>query len=109
MDLPTRLRILRAERGLTIGDAAERIGIGRDSLSYLEKGEHQPRDTTLARIARAYDVPLESLMTADPLVAGKAEAAGREGARRHFVTGERGMISWEVGKARPKRRKKRRR
>jgi transcriptional regulator with XRE-family HTH domain len=60
--LPTRLRVLRAERGLTLRDAEHQTGVDKDTLSKIERGLRHPHDITLAKLARAYDVPLEELL-----------------------------------------------
>jgi transcriptional regulator with XRE-family HTH domain len=71
-----RLRVLRAERGLSLTEAAERAGIQRQTLALLERGERHPHDPTLAKIAKGYGVPIEDLLE-EPALAGapgKAEA-----------------------------------
>jgi transcriptional regulator with XRE-family HTH domain len=60
--LAERLRIFRAQRGLTLVEAAERIGIGRDTLSDLERGRRHPVMPTLYKIAQGYGVPVEGLV-----------------------------------------------
>ena len=60
--LSRQLRVLRAERGLNIMEAAQLIGIGRDTLSELERGRRLPAVTTVARIAEGYGVPVEGLL-----------------------------------------------
>lgn len=60
--LPTRLRILRAERGLGLREAAELCGMTKETLSDLERGIRTGRDTTLAKIAKGYGVPLRDLI-----------------------------------------------
>ena len=68
-----RLRVLRAERGLSLTEAAERAGIQRQTLALLERGERHPHDPTLANIAKGYGVPVKDLLE-EPALAGKAEA-----------------------------------
>jgi transcriptional regulator with XRE-family HTH domain len=70
--LPARLRVLRARRGLTLIDAAEKIGIGRDTLSDLERGNRHPVMPTLAKIAEGYGVPVEELLEEEPVPLGEA-------------------------------------
>jgi transcriptional regulator with XRE-family HTH domain len=60
--LAMRLRVLRAERGLSLTEAAERAGIQRQTLALLERGERHPHDPTLAKIAKGYGVPVEDLL-----------------------------------------------
>ncbi len=76
--LPTRLRVLRAERGLSLRAAAEVVGLRPATLSSIERGQRTPHDVTLAKIAQGYGIELTELME-EPVLAGKAEApdAGR--------------------------------
>ncbi len=62
--LPKRLRVLRAERGLTIKQAAESAGVTRETLRELELGRRSPHEPTLAKIANAYGVPVVELLEA---------------------------------------------
>ncbi len=82
--LAERLRVLRAQRGLTLVEAAAKAGVGRDTLSNLERGRSHPVVPTLAKIAKGYGVPVEELLE-EPVAAGKAEApreAGPQEGRR---------------------------
>ena len=54
--LARKLRVLRAERALTMAQAAEGMGITRESLSYLEGGKRRISTMTLAKAARFYEV-----------------------------------------------------
>jgi transcriptional regulator with XRE-family HTH domain len=71
--LATKLRVLRAERGLTVRQVAELSGVAKETISQVERGERHPYDRTLAKLAHAYDVPVEELLE-EPALAGKAEA-----------------------------------
>jgi transcriptional regulator with XRE-family HTH domain len=64
--LAQKLRVLRAERGLTLRQAEQRTGVDKDTLSKLERGVRQPYDVTLSRIARGYGVPVTDLMEEEP-------------------------------------------
>jgi transcriptional regulator with XRE-family HTH domain len=77
--LPMRLRVLRAEKGWTVEEAADRAGLTRDSLSRLERGLRHPRATTLARIARAYGVDTEELLGLEEPALPKAPAPSKSG------------------------------
>ncbi len=71
--LARRLRLLRAERGWTLREAAPKLGVTPGTLSELERGVRHPQDVTLARIAKGYEVPVKELIE-EPALAGKAEA-----------------------------------
>jgi transcriptional regulator with XRE-family HTH domain len=70
-----RLRVLRAERGLSLTEAAERAGIQRQTLALLERGERLPHDPTLAKIAKGYGVPVEDLLE-EPVPLAEAQEEG---------------------------------
>ena len=76
--LAERLRVLRAQRGMTLVEAAEQVGVGRDTLSDLERGRRHPVMPTLAKIAQGYGVPVEDLLE-EPALAGKGEAPREAG------------------------------
>ena len=67
--LARKLRVLRAERGLTLREAAQRTGVDKDTLSKLERGIRHPHDVTISRLAKGYDVPVEELLE-EPALAG---------------------------------------
>jgi transcriptional regulator with XRE-family HTH domain len=60
--LATKLRVLRAERGLTVRQAAALSGVAKETISQVERGERHPYDRTLQKLASAYDVPLQELI-----------------------------------------------
>jgi transcriptional regulator with XRE-family HTH domain len=73
--LPGRLRLARARKGLTLRQAAEVIGVSKDTLSELERGRRHPHPSTLYKIAQGYGVSIgELLELEEPALAGKAEA-----------------------------------
>jgi len=88
--LATRLRVLRAERGLTVREVAELSGVAKETISQVERGERHPYDRTLAKLAKGYGVPVEDLLE-EPVLAGtpgKAEApqeTGRANVHRLFA------------------------
>lgn len=60
--LALKLCVLRAERGLTVRQAAELSGVTKETISRAERGKHHPHDYTLGKLSRAYGVhPLELL------------------------------------------------
>jgi transcriptional regulator with XRE-family HTH domain len=71
--LAHKLRVLRAERGLTLREAASRTGVAKETISDIERGLRRPHDPTLAKIAKGYGVPIKELIE-EPALEGKAEA-----------------------------------
>ena len=74
--LAHKLRILRAERGLTLREAASLTGVAKETISDIERGLRRPHDPTLAKIAKGYGVPIEELIE-EPLVLDRALDAAR--------------------------------
>ena len=60
--LGSRIRERRETVGLTQAELSTRAGIGRVTLTRIEKGEHSPRTETLTAIARALGVEVEDLI-----------------------------------------------
>jgi DNA-binding transcriptional MerR regulator/quercetin dioxygenase-like cupin family protein len=56
-----RFRRARRDRGLSLKDAAARVGISPAYLSALERGESEPSSHLIARIADAYLMPMSGL------------------------------------------------
>jgi transcriptional regulator with XRE-family HTH domain len=78
--LAERLRVLQAQRGLTLVEASAMTGVGRDTRSDLERGRRHPVMPTLSKIARGYDVPTEELLE-EPVATGRADASWGAGRR----------------------------
>lgn len=57
-----RIKQLREQKGLTQSELAEKSGLTVRSIQRLEKGENQARGDTVDRLAKAFDVPMESLL-----------------------------------------------
>ena len=68
----TRLKRLRARRGLTLTEVAASTGISKSTLSRLENGQRRPSLELLLPLALAYRVPLDDLAgapeTGDPRI-----------------------------------------
>jgi transcriptional regulator with XRE-family HTH domain len=62
--LGSRLRELRAKRGETLAETAERAGISPQYLSEIERGRKEPSSEMIAALAGALDTTLADL-TAD--------------------------------------------
>jgi transcriptional regulator with XRE-family HTH domain len=60
--LARKLRVLRAERGLTLREAEQLTGVDKDTLSKIERGLRHPYDVTLSKLARGYEVSVVDLL-----------------------------------------------
>ena len=60
--LGKNLKRLRAAKGLTQADVAKVVGITCPYLSNVENGKVNPKLSTITKLARALDVPVEKLM-----------------------------------------------
>lgn len=66
IDLADRLRKARESAGLTLGEAASRLGFANyQTLSNIEKGEREVKASELALFARTYFCNLNSLLMGD--------------------------------------------
>jgi len=74
--LARKLRVLRAERGLTLREAEQLTGVDKDTLSKIERGLRHPYDVTLSKLAKGYDVPVEELLE-EPVPLAKTPETGR--------------------------------
>jgi transcriptional regulator with XRE-family HTH domain len=76
--LARKLRVLRAERGLSVREVEAISGVAKETVSQIERGERHPLDRTLAKLARVYDVPLDDLLE-EPVQSGKGLASPETG------------------------------
>ncbi len=58
IDVGARLRMLRADAGLSIRALAERSGLNVNTLSLIENGKTSPSVSTLQQLARGLSVPV---------------------------------------------------
>jgi putative transcriptional regulator len=59
-----RLRVLRAERGWSQGDLAERLQVSRQSVNAIETGRYDPSLPLAFRIAKLFALPVEAIFLA---------------------------------------------
>lgn len=59
--MKSRLRLLRAEHGLTQEDLAARIGVSRQAINALETERHDPSLDLAYKIAAAFGVAVEQV------------------------------------------------
>ncbi|MGQ4428211.1 helix-turn-helix domain-containing protein, partial [Streptomyces violaceoruber] len=61
--LAARLAELRAERGWSLGELAERSGVSRSTLSRAERGETSPTAAVLNRLCAVYGRTMSRLLS----------------------------------------------
>jgi putative transcriptional regulator len=55
------IKMLRARDGLTQADLAKKVGVRRETISFVENGEYNPSLLLAVRIARVFDMPIEEI------------------------------------------------
>jgi putative transcriptional regulator len=61
--MENRLRVLRAERGWSQADLAERLVVSRQSVNAIETGKYDPSLPLAFRIARLFEAPIEAIFS----------------------------------------------
>jgi putative transcriptional regulator len=61
IDMENRLRILRAERGWSQADLAERLEVSRQSVNAIETGKYDPSLPLAFRIAELFGRSIEDV------------------------------------------------
>lgn len=59
--MKNRLRVLRAERGWSQADLAERLGVARQSVNAIETGRFDPSLPLAFRIGRLFGLTVEEI------------------------------------------------
>ena len=59
----TSLRVLRAQHSLTQEELAEKVGVSRKTIVYLEKGDYVPSLTLAWKIAQVFHLSIEEVFT----------------------------------------------
>ena len=57
----TIIKMLRARDGLTQADLAKKVGVRRETISFVENGEYNPSLLLAVRIARVFGEPVEDI------------------------------------------------
>ncbi len=64
--MKNRLRILRAERGWSQADLAERLEVSRQSVNAVETGKFDPSLPLAFKLARLFSTTIEAIFTDEP-------------------------------------------
>ena len=59
------LPVLRAERGWSQGDLAERLGVSRQTINALERGRYDPSLPLAFRIAALFERRIDEIFSPD--------------------------------------------
>ncbi len=62
-ELITKLKEYRAKTGMKQGELAERVGVRRETIIRLEKGQYNPSLKLAMDIARVFGTTVEALFT----------------------------------------------
>lgn len=65
--MKNRLKVLRAERGLSQAELAERLGVARQTINAMETGRHDPSLTLAYRVAQALEVSIQEAFPPPPI------------------------------------------
>jgi transcriptional regulator with XRE-family HTH domain len=60
ISLSRQLHKARTERGLSVADVADRVGVSATSVYLWEQGRVQPRDVNLSALCRALKLPIKA-------------------------------------------------
>lgn len=61
LKLVNRVRAVRSERGITQATLAERVGVSRQSINYIEQGTYAPSVALALRIAAELEQRVEEI------------------------------------------------
>lgn len=61
--MENNLKVLRAQRDWSQAELAARLGVSRQTVNALETGRYDPSLPLAFRIARTFDLPIESIFS----------------------------------------------
>jgi transcriptional regulator with XRE-family HTH domain len=85
---------IRRRKGWSQKDLAEESGVGQDTISGIESGRHEPRPSTLRKLADALDVEVADFFR-EPALTEKAEAPREAGRLKVPELPETEIADWE--------------
>jgi DNA-binding XRE family transcriptional regulator len=68
-----RLAVLRAERGLSRKQLADKLGINYQTIGYIERGDYNPSLELALSIAELFRLPVEAIFSFQPMTPLSAE------------------------------------
>ena len=70
--MENRLRVLRAQRGWSQRDLADRLEVSRQSVNAIETGKYDPSLPLAFRIAELFELPIEEIFVSPSRRSSKA-------------------------------------
>ncbi len=61
--MKSKLRVLRAERGWSQADLAERLAVSRQAINAIETGKYTPSLQLAFKVARLFAMPIEAIFS----------------------------------------------
>ena len=61
--MKSQLRVLRAERGWSQADLAERLAVSRQAINAIETGKYTPSLQLAFKVARLFAMPIEAIFS----------------------------------------------
>ena len=71
-----RLAVLRAERGLSRKQLADKLGINYQTIGYIERGDYNPSLELALTISEFFRLPVEAIFSLRPMALLSAEVFG---------------------------------
>ena len=71
-----RLAVLRAERGLSRKQLADKLGINYQTIGYIERGDYNPSLELALTIAGLFRLPVEAIFSLRPMTPLSEEIFG---------------------------------
>jgi putative transcriptional regulator len=65
LQVKSRLRVLRAERGWTQGDLADRLDVSRQTVNAIETEKYEPSLSLAFKIAQLFKLRIEDVFQPD--------------------------------------------
>ncbi|AQA03427.1 transcriptional regulator [Mycobacterium sp. MS1601] len=81
LPIHNRIRVLRAERGMSRADLADLIEVNPQTVGALERGDHYPSLDLAFRICDVFDLPVEAVFSRTAFTPLSAEVYRRTPAR----------------------------
>jgi putative transcriptional regulator len=61
LDMKNRIRVLRAEKGWSQAELADKVGVSRNSINAVENGKFDPSLPLAFRIADVFELKIEDV------------------------------------------------